>query len=83
MELYLDWKRGQWQLVTPRGKHKEEIVRCYDMKAPLPVIIEAAKKLAATYPEGATLTIVRGKGWRNQETIEYPPHQQAPERKKE
>jgi hypothetical protein len=77
-ELYLKWERAEWVLSTPKGKHDTRIVMHWDAaRYPLPLIIEAAKKHAATYAEGAELTIIHGKGYRNVEIIEFPPHPAA------
>jgi hypothetical protein len=74
-ELFLAWTDGQWVLSTPRGKHKESILREWNgAQHPLPLIIEAAKTHAAKYPEGAQLSIHRGKGYRIVEIIPFPPH---------
>ncbi|HWB04297.1 MAG TPA: hypothetical protein VG796_14810 [Verrucomicrobiales bacterium] len=73
-ELYLKCERGQWILTTPKGKHDMRLVLVWNAAHPLAHIVEAAKTHAAKYPEGAELTIIRGKGCGNVEIIEFPPH---------
>lgn len=75
-ELYLEWQEGLWVLYSLRGSkgRTQSTIRTY-AGHPFPTIVLAAEAFAKTFKEGATLTIITGKGYRGREHREYPAHE--------